>query len=50
MDLEVIGINADNCVNSTEGRECGIEPPGSISDGVSSIYKIHCTIRDHVGR
>ena len=37
MDLEEIGINAGNWVDSAEDRnywrpcECGIEPPGSIS-------------------
>ena len=40
MDLEEIGINADNWVNSAQDRlespcECDIEPPGSISQGVS---------------
>ena len=41
-DLEQIGINAGNCVDSAQDRnllespcECGIEPPGSISHGVS---------------
>ena len=32
-DLEEIGINAENWVDSA--CECGIEPPGSISHGVS---------------
>ena len=41
MDLEEIGINAGNWVDSAqEGLlespcECGTEPPGSISHGVS---------------
>jgi hypothetical protein len=35
MDLEEIGINAGNWVNSAQDRDCGIEPPGSISHGVS---------------
>ena len=42
MDLEEIGINAGNWVNSARDRnllespcECGIEPPGSVSHGVS---------------
>ena len=42
MDLEEIGINAGNWVDSAQERdllespcECGIEPPGSISHGVN---------------
>ena len=40
MDLEEIGINAGNWVDSAQDRnycpcECGIEPPGFISHGVS---------------
>ena len=42
MDLEDIGINAGNWVDSAHDRnylegpcECGIEPPGSISHRVS---------------
>ena len=42
MDLEEIGINTRNWVDSAQNRdylespcECGIEPPGSISHGVS---------------
>ena len=42
MDLEEIGINDGNWVDSAQDRdyrrgpcECGIEPPGSISHGVS---------------
>ena len=37
MDLEEIGINAGNWVDSARESpcECGIEPPGSISHGVS---------------
>ena len=40
MDLEEIGIDAGNWVVSAQDRnycpcECGIEPPGSISLGVS---------------
>ena len=42
MDLEEIGINAGNWVDSAQDRnywrdscECGIEPPGSIRHGVS---------------
>ena len=41
MDLEEIGINARNWVDSAQDRnlleslcECGIEPPGCISHGV----------------
>ena len=43
VDLEEIGINAGNWVDSAQGRNywralvnaaCGIEPPGSISHGV----------------
>ena len=41
MDLEEIGINAGNLVDSAQDREshceCGIEPPGSISHGVSRL-------------
>ena len=42
MDLEEIGINAENLVDSAQDRnywralcEYGIEPPDSISHGVS---------------
>ena len=39
MDLEEIGINVGNWVDSAQDRnspcECGIEPPGSISHGVN---------------
>ena len=42
MDLEEIGINGKNWIDSAHDRdywtipcECGIEPPGSISYGVS---------------
>ena len=37
MDLEEIGINAGNWVNSAQDRncECGIESTGYISHGVS---------------
>ena len=38
MDLEEIGINTGNWVDSAQGRdycECDIEPPGSISHRVS---------------
>ena len=41
MDLEEIGNNAGNWVDSARDRnywspcECGIEPPGAISPGVS---------------
>ena len=36
MDLEEIGINARNWVDSAQDRDyCGIEPPGFISHGVS---------------
>ena len=42
MDLKEIGINAGNWVDSAQDRnflespcECGIEPPGYISHGVS---------------
>ena len=40
MDPEEIGINAGNWVDSAQGLlespcECGIEPPGPISHGVS---------------
>ena len=44
MDLEEIGINAGNWVDSSQDRnywrapcECGIEPPGSISHGVKLL-------------
>ena len=42
MYLEVIGINARNWVDSAQDRdycECGIEPPGSISIGISERYE-----------
>ena len=45
MDLEEIGINAGNWVHSAQDRnywspcERGIEPPGSISHGVSKYIK-----------
>ena len=35
IDLEEIGINAGNWVDLVQDRECGIEPPGSISHRVS---------------
>ena len=39
MDLEEIGINVGNWVDSAQDREspceCGTEPPGFISHGVS---------------
>ena len=39
MDLEEIGISAGNWVDSAQDRnywrEFGVEPPGSISNGVS---------------
>ena len=39
MDLEEMGINAGNWVDSAQDRNywraCGIEPPGPISHGVS---------------
>ena len=44
MDLEEIGINAGNWVGSAQDRdywspcECGIEPSGFISHGVSQFY------------
>ena len=40
MDIEEIGINAGNWVHSAQDSpcECSIEPPGSISHGVSKIY------------
>ena len=48
MDLEEIGINAGNWVDSAQDSklleipcECGIEPPGSISHGVS--YRMETT-------
>ena len=36
MDLDEVGINEANWVDSAQDRdcECGIEPPGSISHGV----------------
>ena len=51
MDLEEIGINAGNWVDSAQDRDywralvnCGIEPPGCISHGVSYLvsYFIPC--------
>ena len=48
MDLEEIGINATNWVDSAQDRNywralvnCGIEPPGSIGHGVS-ILRTEC--------
>ena len=35
MDLKEIDINMRNWVDSAQDRECGIEPLGSISHGVS---------------
>ena len=37
MDLEDIGMDRRNLVDSAQDRncECGIEPPGSINHGVS---------------
>ena len=35
MDLEEIGINAGNWVDSQCPCECGIEPAGSMNHGVS---------------
>ena len=48
MDLEDIGINAGNWVDSAQGRNCcpcesAIEPPGCISHGIS--YLIVVTIQ-----
>ena len=37
MDLEEIGINAGNWIDSAQDRDCVIEPPGSISHGVSYL-------------
>ena len=45
MDLEEIGINAGNLVDSAQDRdywspcECGIELPGFISHGVSLLVR-----------
>ena len=45
MNLKQMGINAGNWVDSAKDRdywslcECGIEPPGSISHGVSLGFK-----------
>ena len=46
MDLEGIGINACNCIDSAKDRdcECGIEPPGSMSHGVSSYQQVYQNI------
>jgi hypothetical protein len=33
MDLKEIGINTRNWVDSAQDRECGKDPPGSISHG-----------------
>ena len=43
MDLKEIGINAGNWVDLAQDRnywspcECSVEPPGSISHGVSQL-------------
>ena len=42
MDLEEIGINAGNWVDSAQ--ECGIEPPGSISHGTSYTSSKHLRV------
>ena len=46
MNLKEIGINKRNWVDSAEDRyylespcECDIEPPGSVSHGVRSLYE-----------
>ena len=47
MDVEEIGNNAVNWVDSAQDRdycECDIEPPGSISHGVSS-YQVHILVK-----
>jgi hypothetical protein len=41
MDLEEIGFNTRNWVDSARG-ECGIEPPGYISHGVSQYIEHSC--------
>ena len=41
MDFKEIGINAGNWIDSAQDRnycKCGIEPPGSISHGVSQLF------------
>ena len=46
MDLEEIGISAGNWVDSAQDRnycECGIEPTGSISHGVSEKIRLAST-------
>ena len=47
MDLEEIGVNAGNWVIILSPCECGIEPPGSISHGVSNkdSYSTYLQIR-----
>ena len=37
MDLEEIGISAGNWADSAQDKECGIEPPSSISHRVSQL-------------
>ena len=43
MDLKEIDVNTRNCVDSAHDRdywrflECGIEPTGYLSNGVSSL-------------
>ena len=53
MDLEEICINAGNWVDSAQNRnllesprECGIEPPGSISHGV----RVECCGHEEKGK
>ena len=47
VDLEEIGISAGNWVDSAQDRdysegpcEFGIEPPGSISHGISYVFEV----------
>ena len=46
LDLKEVGINSWNWVDSAKDRDywrilvCGIEPPGSISHGVSYLVNI----------
>ena len=50
MELEEIGSNEGNWVDSAQDRnlecpcECGIEPPGSISHGVSVCSEHNCYV------
>jgi len=50
MDLKEMCINKVNWVDSAEGRECSIEPPGSISEGVTYICEYVCVCVQILGK